>query len=84
MDDPAELRRVLRAHLAERPAVAQSAATIHRSIKREHPCTPEQAELELTVLVSLGQLVDSTDPLGGATRYYQISAQGILDHEAGR
>ena len=79
-----ELRRAVRAHLADRPSVSQSPPTIHRFMQRETPAKLEDVETACTVLTAFGQVAESSDPMGGALKYYRITAQGILDHEAGR
>jgi hypothetical protein len=83
MEDPdtIALRRAVRAHLAERPAVSQSSETLHRHLRREHACTLADVEKALAVLCALGQLKSSHDPLGGSTLYYRATADGILSHE---
>jgi hypothetical protein len=81
--DVAELRRAVRGHLAERPAVSQSAETIYRALRREYGCELGHVTNACAVLVSLDHLSVETDPLGGSTRYYKATAKGILAHEAG-
>lgn len=83
-EDIADFRRAIRGHLADRPAVSQSAETIWRAVRREHGGTLAEVETACTVLVTFGQLHQENDPLGGSARYFRITAQGILDHEAGR
>ena len=86
MDDSdiPELRRSIRAHLAERPRIAQSAATTHRHVAREFKATLSDTEDAIAVLVALKQLSKDHDPLGGSTLYYQATADGILAHERGQ
>jgi hypothetical protein len=76
-------RRAVRAHLAERPAIWQPAATLHRHLVREYGSTLGETEQACAVLVSLGHLSIHHDALGGATRYYAATAAGILAHERG-
>lgn len=83
-DKIADFRRAVRDYLAERPSVSQSPATIRRFMGRDVPGDESDVAAACTVLTSLDQLAESNDPLGGATKYYRITAKGILDHEAGR
>jgi hypothetical protein len=81
--DIPDFRRAVRGHLAERPAVAQSAETIHRHLRREHGCTLPEIENALTVLIAFKHLKTSQDAMGGRTLFYQATAEGILAHERG-
>jgi hypothetical protein len=81
--DVAELRRAVRGHLAERPAISQSAETIYRALRREYGASLRQIADACAFLVALDHLSKDTDPLGGAEKYYQATAKGILAHEAG-
>jgi len=85
MDDTdiPDYRRAVRGHLAERPSVAQSSATIHRHVAREFGASPKDTENAIAVLEAMKQLKSSPDPMGGAVRYYQATADGILAHERG-
>lgn len=80
----ADFRRAVRGHLADRPAVSQSAETIHRAVKREHGGTLEDVRKACAVLVALDQFEEATDPLGGPVKYFRITGKGILAHEAGQ
>lgn len=82
MEDIAEFRRAVRAHLAERPAVAQPAATIHRALKREWGCELEEVAQACVFLLSLGHFKEVRDPLGGRVVDYQITAAGTIAHES--
>lgn len=73
-------RRAVRSYLYERPAVAQSAVTVHRGLSIEHDFGLEEVAAALSFLAELEQLRKRPDPLG-ATVYFQISAEGILAHE---
>lgn len=77
-----ELRRLTLGWLAERAALAFSAASIHRGVNRELPHTPADAEAALSMLLDLGLLREVPNRLG-ATRYYKISAAGTIAHERG-
>ncbi len=81
--DIPDFRRAVRAHLAERPSVAQSAVTVHRHVGREFPVTLQETTAALDVLVTFGHLKSTKDPLGGRLIYYQATADGILAHERG-
>lgn len=79
-----ECRHAALEFLAERPAVSHAVGAIRRGINREggdydYGETAQAVEL----LVGLGLAKVIPDPLG-STRYYQISAQGTLQHERGR
>lgn len=75
-----DCRRAVRAHLYARPAVSQSAATISRVLRLEHDFHEAEVSAAADFLVGLAHLTASHDPLG-ATKYYQISAEGILAEE---
>jgi len=77
-------RRAVRDYLAERPSVSQCPETIHRFMPRGTPGDEADVATACVVLTSLGQLTETNDPLGGATKFYKITAQGLLDFEAGR
>lgn len=81
--DVAELRRAIRGHLAERPAVTQCAETIYRALRREYGCDLSHVANACAVLLSMDFLSVENDPMGGSTRYYKATAKGILAHEAG-
>lgn len=85
MDDTdiPDFRRSVRAHLAERPSVSQSAETIHRHVAREYAATVRQTESALAVLEAMRHVKSAHDPLGGPVKYYQATADGILAHERG-
>ena len=76
-------RRAVRGHLADRPSVAQPAVTVNRHLRREFCSTNDEAEAALFFLESLGHLRSHYDPLGGATRSYQVTATGMIAHERG-
>lgn len=78
-----EFRRAVRAHLAERPAIAQNPATIQRHLAREHDCTLADTENACAVLEALKHISAANDPLGGKTKFYKATAEGILAHERG-
>jgi hypothetical protein len=79
----ADFRRAVRAHLAERPAVAQNAEVIHRHLRREFDCTLEETANALLFCEALGHLRVTMDPMGGPTKFYQATAPGIIAHERG-
>lgn len=80
----AEFRHAVRGHLADRPSVAQSAATIHRALKRQFDVVEKDTKRACEVLVALEQFKTIHDPLCGSVTFYQITGKGILDHESGR
>ncbi len=82
--DLADFRRAVRGHLADRPAVSQTTATIHRGIAREHGGAVADVEKACAVLVALGHFERLADPLGGPAQYFRITGPGILAHESGR
>lgn len=77
-----ELRELARAHLAERPRLALAPEDVHRALSRKMHCTIPEVADALALLVSLEQAKQVTASLG-STRYYQITAAGILAHERG-
>lgn len=81
--DIPEFRRAVRAHLAERPSVAQPAETIHRHLRRQFDCSLADTAKACAVLEALNHLKSRHDELGGNTKYYQATAAGILAHERG-
>lgn len=80
-EDKPHIRRVVRAYLAERPAVSQTAETIQFALKREHAFTIEQVCGALLFLTGLGHLEAEDDSLGGSQKRYQATAKGIIEHE---
>lgn len=74
-----EIRREVRAYLAERLGLAFSAASIARSVRN---CSEAEATTALALLISMGQAEENPDSLG-ATLYYRITAAGALAHERG-
>lgn len=80
-EDKPHIRRTVRAYLADRPAISQSAETIHIALKREHAFTLDQVTSALLFLTGLGHLEAEDDSLGGSTKRYQATAQGIIEHE---
>ena len=77
------LRRAIRAHLAARPSIAQSPATLHRYLGAEHGAGIDDVKNAAEFLVGIGHLHSAQDPLGGSAIYYQATPAGILAHERG-
>jgi len=77
-----ELRELVRQHLAERPRIGLRASDVQMRIRRQIECTTPEVEDALALLVSLGQAQAFNAQLG-ATKYYQITAAGILAYERG-
>lgn len=75
-----ELRQAVRAYLAERPAAAQSAATIARGLRGEHACSEQDVQDALLFLADLGHVASVRNPLG-STVYWRATAAGILAYE---
>lgn len=83
MNDPQpELRRSARAHLADRPTVAQNAVTIARRLRAEGiPGASSEAVGEaLDYLAGLGQVEIVRDPIDPKQAHYQITAAGVAEH----
>ena len=80
-DQIPDFRRAVRGHLADRPAVSQSAETIARHLQREFRSTLAETEKALSVLEAMGHLSSEFDPLGGSRKFYRATAAGILAHE---
>jgi hypothetical protein len=79
-----EIRYAVRAHLYDRQGVSQSAGTIRRNLSREiRDLTDAEIEDACRLLVDLDQVAIDTSELG-STRYYRITAAGILAHERTR
>jgi hypothetical protein len=77
-----EARIVVRAYLAARPSIAQSASTIHLRLKAEHELRMEQVRDALEFLTGLGQVTKRPAAMG-STLYYQITSAGVLAFERG-
>lgn len=78
-----EVRHAVLDYLAARPLAAQSAGTIHRRISREFDgLTLPEVEAALIFLADLGHVRIEPDQLG-ATKYFQVTAQGQLAQERG-
>jgi hypothetical protein len=75
-----ECRREVLNYLANRPAVALSRDTIRRGLAREFDFEDAEILHACAFLVSRGFASEKHADLG-ATRYYQISADGTLAHE---
>ena len=75
-----ECRLEVRRYLAERPALAFAATTIHRSLYREFDFTLQEVIDGLVFWVSAKQ-AQITPCEAGATEYFQITAAGTLAHE---
>jgi len=78
-----DLRRAVRAHLADRPAVAQTARMIFRHVSRDFDCSVDDVEKAALFVAALGQFKQLDDPMGGSVKSYQVTAAGILAHERG-
>lgn len=81
-EEKQELRELVRAHLADRPRLALTSADIHRPVSRKIHCTVPEVEDALALLRGLGQVNRKTASLG-SSKYFQITAAGILAHERG-
>ncbi|MBB5351074.1 hypothetical protein HNR46_001308 [Haloferula luteola] len=77
-----ECRHAVRGHLYARQAISQSATTIRRGLAREYDFTLSEVEAAAEFLTGLEQLSVTPDALGGS-RYYRITAIGILAEERG-
>lgn len=82
-NDKPLLRRTLRGHLAERPSAALAPTTLHSRYSGEFGCDTDDVADALVFLVALGHLKIVTDPMGGGTKYYQVTAAGMIAHESG-
>lgn len=81
--DIPDFRRAVRAHLAERPHVSQTAETIHRHVRRQYDSSLDDTKKAIAVLLAFRHLKALDDPMGGCTKYFQSTAEGILAHERG-
>ena len=77
-----ELRRTCLAWLAARLSLAFNVSSIQRGVNREMPCTVEEVADAMVFLNGMGLTHEVPNKLGG-TKYYQISAEGILAYERG-
>ena len=78
----AELRREVRAYLAERPALAHRPDTIARKLRVETGASLDEIQSALAFLVSLDPPhADAIPDPDGADKYYRITAVGTLAHE---
>lgn len=75
-----DCRYEVRHHLATRSTLARDLTTIQRSLARDNDYTVEEVEAALVFLEDLGQ-VKSMHVSLGATKRYQITAQGQLADE---
>ena len=82
-----ELRHAVREQLAAASTVALTAAMIQRRVERarmiDFPFTEQDVTEALVLLIGLGQAKETPDPLG-ATKYYQVTAAGVLAQERGQ
>jgi len=80
-----DIRCAVRAYLAARPNVAQSAATITRRIRTEVAAPHHDVEAALEFWASLEPAQASFEYApAGATKYWKITAAGTLAHERGQ
>lgn len=77
-----EIRVAVLRHLYERRAVAQTAETIHRALKRETPCQQNDILNALTLWIGFDPpcIQKHKHPVG-ATESFQITSQGVLFFE---
>lgn len=77
-----EARHAVRAHLAERPAIASHPEDIRRRLNAGHlhDFTSDDVNYAIGFLVGLSQVESIPDSLG-ATSYFRITSAGILAHE---
>lgn len=79
-----ECRREALRFLADRQVVAHHPKAIRRGLNvgHEHDFTDDEVEAALGFLESAGLVKVVHEPLG-ATRHYQATAAGVLQHERG-
>lgn len=79
-----ECRTAVLGYLAERPAVAHHANTIRRSLNANYQgdWTEQEITDALAFQVSAEHVTEVPHPLG-ATKFYQITADGTIIHERG-
>lgn len=76
----ATCRRLVRAHLAERPGVAQSPKAIRTLLGPEADFTADEIAAACLFLADLGHLRRISDPVD-ARPFYMVTAAGTLAHE---
>lgn len=81
-EETEEFRRLVRKHLAERPAVALNARSIHAAVSRELRCTLPEVEDACQLFQGLGHFHQLHNSFG-SVKYFQITAHGTLAHERG-
>lgn len=76
-----EVRHAVRTYLYDRQRAAQTIATITRNLRRDGTqCDEDDVEIALAFLTGMDQVAETPDPLG-STKYFKLTATGILDHE---
>ena len=77
-----DCRRQVRRYLAERQSVALHPRIIQRRLNEGHANDFEEADIlaALTWLEGAGQVKHEASGVG-ATRYYQATSAGVLEHE---
>lgn len=75
-----DCRRVVLSYLAARSTVAQTPNTIAQRLRTEHDFTNAEVTSACAFLLSAELLTEHRDPLG-ATAYFKVTAEGILQHE---
>ena len=81
-EETEELRRLVRRHLAERPAIALNVTQIHHGISRQISCTVPEVEAACILFKGLGQMEEIYNTFG-SLKYFKITAPGTLAYERG-
>lgn len=77
-----DLRKAVRAYLADRIGTALSTSSIQRGLVKEWKCSEEDISAALYYLISTQpNQVDEQPDTDGATLYYRINAAGVKAHE---
>lgn len=78
-----DCRHAVLAHLYDRSSVAQSAATVHRHLRREYDFDIQEVEAACNFVAGDGYLDALPDGMG-ATPHYRITTKGIRHYEQSR
>ncbi|HPA21465.1 MAG TPA: hypothetical protein PLU30_27235 [Verrucomicrobiae bacterium] len=83
-DHREEVRRQVRAMLAGRPSTAHRASYVRHRINSDtgERYTDDEVDAAISFLQKAGQIEFEEESLG-ATKYWKITAAGILAHERG-
>lgn len=76
-----DCRRIVRGYLAQRNTVAQTPSTIKQRLCIEHDFSLEEVKSACAFLLSRDHVTEHQSP-DGASKYYKITAEGVVAWEA--